>query len=460
MRYLYAAVKMMKRIHLSTTQTILLSFLVTIMLGSFLLALPVSSASGNAVPYLDALFTATTSTCVTGLVTLPTASTWSVFGQVVILLLIQIGGLGVITIMSGFMLLLNKQMGLGGRLLIQDAFNLNSMSGLMKFVKDVLLGTFTVEATGAVLYMLVFVPKFGKRGIWISIFNSISAFCNAGIDIIGENSLCDYAAQPLVNLVTSLLIILGGLGYIVWWDVLRVIKSRTPQNRKLFRHLTLHSKIAIVVTLGLILAGALLIFIFEYSNPLTIGDMSLFDKLQISLFQSVTTRTAGFASVPQEYLTNASSAVSLMLMLIGGSPVGTAGGIKTVTVATLFCSAFATIRNKSSVTLFGRCISEASLKKAVAVAIAFLTICAASTVLLMATNEASALDIVYETVSATATVGLSRSFTASLNTFGKLIIIITMYFGRVGPISLAFALGSKNESQNVISEPTEDIIVG
>ena len=449
-----------KKFKLSTTQIILLSFLVTILIGSGLLALPISSASGEAVPYLDALFTATTSTCVTGLVTIPTVSTWSVFGQIVILLLIQIGGLGIITIMSGLMLLLNRKMGINDRLLIQDAFNLNTMAGLAKFIKNVLSGTLIIEGVGAVLYMIVFVPDFGARGIWISVFNSVSAFCNAGIDIIAENSLCNYATNPLINIVTSALIILGGLGYIVWWDVIRVVKSRSPKNRKIFRHLSLHSKIAITATAVLILVGAILIFIFEYDNPLTIGEMSLFDKIQISLFQSVTTRTAGFATIPQENLTNASATVSIVLMLIGGSPVGTAGGMKTVTIAVLICSAFATIRNKNSVTLFGRRISEESIKKAVSVVVMFLTICAISTILLMATSNASPLDAVFETVSATATVGLSRNLTATLNTFGKLIIIVTMYFGRVGPISLAIALGSKNESQNVITEPTEDISIG
>ena len=449
-----------KKFKLSTTQIILLSFLVTILIGSGLLALPISSASGEAVPYLDALFTATTSTCVTGLVTIPTVSTWSVFGQIVILLLIQIGGLGIITIMSGLMLLLNRKMGIDDRLLIQDAFNLNTMSGLAKFIKNVLIGTLIIEGVGAVLYMIVFVPDFGARGIWISVFNSVSAFCNAGIDIIAENSLCNYATNPLINIVTSALIILGGLGYIVWWDVIRVVKSRSPKNRKIFRHLSLHSKIAITATAVLILVGAILIFIFEYDNPLTIGKMSLFDKIQISLFQSVTTRTAGFATIPQENLTNASATVSIVLMLIGGAAVGTAGGMKTVTIAVLICSAFATIRNKNSVTLFGRRISEESIKKAVSVVVMFLTICAISTILLMATSNASPLDAVFETVSATATVGLSRNLTATLNTFGKLIIIATMYFGRVGPISLAIALGSKNESQNVITEPTEDISIG
>jgi trk system potassium uptake protein TrkH len=292
------------------------------------------------------------------------------------------------------------------------------------------------------------------------VFNSVSAFCNAGIDIIAENSLCHYATNPLVNAVTSALIILGGLGYIVWWDVLRVLRSRSLRNRKIFRYLTLHSKIAITVTAGLIFVGAILIFVLEYANPLTIGEMSLFDKIQVSFFQSVTTRTAGFASVPQENLTSASAAVSIMLMFIGGSPVGTAGGMKTVTIAVLVCSAFATIRNKKDATLFGRRISEESIRKAVAVVVMFLTICATSTILLMATSDASALDIVYETVSATATVGLTRNLTATLNVIGKITIIVTMYFGRVGPISLAVALGSKNESQNVISEPTEDISIG
>ena len=451
---------LMKKITLSTTQIILLSFLVTIFLGSLLLSLPISSADGQAVSYMDALFTATTSTCVTGLVTLTTATSWSLFGQIVILILIQIGGLGIVTVMSGVMLLLNRKMGIGDRLLIQDAFNLNTMAGLARFVKNVLFGTLIIEGIGALLYMPVFVPQFGLKGIWISVFNSISAFCNAGIDIIGDNSLCNYATNPLVNFVTSSLIILGGIGYIVWWDVIRVFKTRTAKNRRVFRHLTLQSKIAICFTAGLIILGGAIIFIFEYANPKTIGDMSLFDKLQVSFFQSVTTRTAGFASVPQENLTNATSAVSLILMVIGGSPVGTAGGIKTVTVAVLICSAMATIRNKNTATLFGRRISDESIKKAVAVCVAFVTICLGSTVLLMATGNYSVIDAVYETVSASATVGLSRNLTAGLNDVGKMIIIVTMYFGRVGPISMAVALGSKNESQNLVSEPVEEVSIG
>ena len=449
-----------RKISLSTTQIILLSFIIAILIGSLLLALPISSASGKAVPYLDALFTATTATCVTGLVTLPTATTWSVFGQVVILILIQIGGLGIITIMSGFMLMLNRKMGIGDKLLIQDAFNLNTMSGLAKFIRNILLGTLIIECIGALLYMTVFVPDFGARGIWISVFNSVSAFCNAGIDIIGENSLYAYAQNPVINAVTSALIILGGIGYIVWWDVLRVFRTRTAQNRRIFRHLTLHSKIAIVSTLVLILGGGLLLFIVEYNNTDTIGGLSLGGKIQVSLFQSVTTRTAGFASVSQENLTGAGAIISMVLMLIGGSPVGTAGGIKTVTATVLMCSALSTVRNKDTATLFNRAISADSIRKAVAVAATFVCILVSSATLLSMTTNAPTLDVLYEAMSATATVGLSRNVTSGLDSLGKIIIIFTMYFGRVGPISLAVALGSRGKDQNAISDPVEEISIG
>ena len=449
-----------KEFTLSTTQIILLSFLAAILLGSGLLSLPISSESGEAVPYIDALFTATTATCVTGLVTLPTATTWSVFGQIVILILIQIGGLGIITVMSGFMLMLRKKMGIGDRLLVQDAFNLNTLSGLAKFIKSVLVGTFIIEGIGALLYMLVFIPELGAKGIWISIFTSISAFCNAGIDIIGENSLCNYATNPLINITTSLLVILGGIGYIVWWDVVKVIKSRASRQKRLFKHLTLHSKIAIVSTLCLLIGGAILIFACEYNNPQTIGEMSLFNKIQVSFFQSVTTRTAGFASVPQENLTGAGSIVSLLLMVVGGSPVGTAGGIKTVTVVVLIFSAISTIRNKKQTSLFNRTVSGGSIRKALAVVVTFFAVMITSVVLLSIVTDAPIIDVIYESVSATATVGLSKNLTSSLNLAGKLIIIATMYFGRIGPISLAIALGGKSKNQNIISEPVEEISIG
>lgn len=449
-----------QRLPISTTHIILLSFLIVILIGAILLSLPISSANGTATPFLDALFTATTSTCVTGLVVMPTVSAWSVFGQAVILLLIQIGGLGVITIMSGLMILLHKKMGIGDRMLLQDAFNLNSLSGIVRFVKKVVLGTLVVEAVGALLYMSVFVPQFGAKGIWISVFMSVSAFCNAGMDIIAENSLCDYALHPVINAVTSGLIILGGIGYIVWWDVVRVCKLATKKKVRFFRDLTLHSKIAIVATLVLILLGAVLIFAFEYNNPLTIKDYSLFDKMQVSIFQSVTTRTAGFATVPQENLTNASAIVCLLLMFIGGSPVGTAGGIKTVTFVILIASTISSIYNKEDTELFGRRLTKQAVSKALAVTCMSFVILFVSTVLLSAVTNADALDVLYETVSATATVGLTRNLTASVGSVGKWIIIVTMYLGRVGPISLAIAFKLKKVNQNIVRNPVEEISVG
>lgn len=446
---------MKKKFSLTTTQIIMLSFLAVIFLGSLLLSLPISSADGEAVPYLDALFTATTATCVTGLVTLTTASTWSVFGQAVILVLIQVGGLGVVTIMSALMILLQKRMGIGDRLLIQDAFNLNSLSGIVRFVKRVILGTALVEGIGALLYMTVFVPEFGLRGIWIAVFTSISAFCNAGMDIIADNSLSSYATNPIINLVTCALIVLGGIGYIVWWDVMGLRKGAAGRRR-----LSLHSKIAISTTLLLIFGGGLLILLFEYHNPRTIAELSLFDKLQVSLFQSVTTRTAGFATVPQQDLTNASSILCLLLMFIGGSPVGTAGGIKTVTIAVLVASALSSVQNRQEVTLFQRNISKQAVSKAVAVTTMSFVILFTSTLLLSAVSPGEPLDILFETVSATATVGLSRDLTPDLNAYGKVIIIGTMYLGRVGPISLALALNSGKKQQNIIKNPTEEISVG
>lgn len=452
--------KSQRKPYLSTTQIILLSFLGVILIGSVLLSLPVSSAGGRAVPYIDALFTATTATCVTGLVTVSTAATWSVFGQAVILLLIQIGGLGIITFMTAVMLLFNRKIGISDRLLIQDAFNLSTLSGIVAFVKKVLIGTLTVESIGACFYMTVFVPQFGARGIWVSVFNSVSAFCNAGMDIIGENSLCDYSGNVLITLTTAALIILGGLGYIVWWDVSRVIKNRKQNGGRFFKSLTLHSKIVLISTAFLLITGTALTLCFEYNNPLTLEGLPLSDKIQAAFFQSVTTRTAGFASLPQENLTNPTAILSLLLMFIGGSPVGTAGGIKTVTAAVLLSITVSLISGKNSVSLFGRTISKQSVYKAVAVTVMSFSVMFVSTLLLSAVTNAPALDILFETVSAAATVGLSRSLTGALNLLGKLIIIFTMYFGRVGPISIAIAFGGKNPSRNIIKNPTEEISIG
>lgn len=439
---------------------ILLSFLFAILLGALLLSLPISSAKGEPTSFVDALFTATTATCVTGLVVVPTFSAWSAFGQAVILVLIQIGGLGIITVIAGISLLLNRKMGLSDSMLLMDAFNLNSFSGMGRFVKKVILGSLAVEGAGALLYMTVFIPEFGLKGIWISVFNAVSAFCNAGMDIIGENSLCGYVENPLVNLVTVSLIVLGGLGYIVWWDVFRVVRERKVRKGRLFSRLTLHSKIAIIATIVLIFAPALLFFLFEYSNGGTMGELSLGGKLLASLFQSVTTRTAGFVTVSQAALTNASSVISMLLMFIGGSPVGTAGGIKTVTLVVLIVVASRTIQNKGEPALMGRRLSSEAVAKAVSVTLMSVGIVFISTVLLSLVTDAPLIDLMYETVSAAATVGLSRDLTPTLSTLGKLIISLTMYLGRVGPISLAVAFSVKHRAKNIITDPVEEISVG
>lgn len=449
------------RIRLSTTQIIMVSFIIGIFIGSIFLSLPISSADGKAASYIDALFTATTSVCVTGLVTLPTVTAWSDFGHAVILILIQCGGLGIITVISGMMIILNQKIGLGERILIQDAFNLNTMSGMVKFIKKVLIGTFLVEVLGAIFYMIVFIPEYGiGKGIWVSVFTSVSAFCNAGIDILSEKSLCSYVRNPIINITTCVLIILGGIGYIVWWDVIRVLKSYKTRSMKCFTGLSLHSKLAIAVTFLLTLFGTIGILYFEYNNSLTIGGFTFLEKVQAAFFQSVTTRTAGFVSIPQENLTNTSAFISLFLMFVGGSPVGTAGGIKTITLSVLILSALATIRNKEEVNVFHRRISTHAVRKSVAVVCSSFLIMFISTIMLSAVTDADSLDILYETVSATATVGLTRNLTASLNFWGKLIIICTMYLGRVGPISLLLAFNISRENKNIVKNPEEEISVG
>ncbi len=447
--------RMMKK--LSSMQVIMIAFFLVIIAGSVLLSLPVSSAGDKAVSYIDALFTATTSTCVTGLVTLPTVTTWSFFGQLIILILIQIGGMGVITVITGLMLLINKRFGIEDRILIGESFNLNSLEGIVKLVKKVIKVTMITEGIGALLYMTVFVPEFGAKGIWISIFTAVSAFCNAGIDIMAENSLCNYALNPIVNITTMLLIIFGGIGFIVLLDIGKIIKNK---QRRHLRFLSLHSKIALSVTLFLIISGAILFLAFEYNNPSTIGGYSLPEKIMVSLFQSVTTRTAGFATIAQENLTDASALVSMLLMFVGGSPAGTAGGIKTVTLYVLIVSAVSVIKNKRTVDVFNRQVSADAIKKSVAVFMTSLCTVIASTLMLLLFSGGNFLDVIYETVSATATVGLTRNFTGTLNFIGKLVIILTMYFGRIGPLSLALAFRMRKKNENLITNPVEEISVG
>lgn len=453
-----------KKKEFSTSQLITFGFFSAIMIGTILLTLPISSASGEWTSFIDALFTSTTSVCVTGLVVVNTYEHWSIFGQVVILLLIQSGGLGIITFTTSIMLLLGKRISLKDRLLIEDAFNLSTLKGLVRFLKKIVIGTFVVEGIGAICYMFVFIPEFGVvKGIWISVFNSVSAFCNAGIDIIGPTSLMPYVSHPWINLVTMCLIILGGIGFIVWWDMIRVLKlyrKKEIQGRKILAKMNLHSKIVITATFYLIVVGALLIFLLEYSNPLTIGNLNFFDKIIASFFQSVTTRTAGFASISQKGLTDSAALICMILMFIGGSPVGTAGGVKTTTISMVFLSALATIRGTEEVTAFRRTIPRATIRKGIAVTVIFLATLFTLIMALSIVTKADFIDVAFETVSAMGTVGISRDLTFTLNTAGKIIIIIAMYLGRIGPISLALAFGIKGKKAALFTYAKEDISVG
>lgn len=443
---------------------ILFGFASVIFVGSILLSLPIMTKSGEATPYIDALFTSTTSVCVTGLVTVNTMAHWNFLGHIVILVLIQFGGLGFVAVVTALMLLFGKKVSLKERIIIQESYNFNKLSGIVKFTKKVVIGTLIVESIGAIFYMFQFIPEFGlARGIWISIFNSVSAFCNAGIDIIGENSLVPYVTNPLINIVTMALIVSGGIGFPVWWDLLRVgkmVKQREVSVKRIFKKLSLQSKIVLTTTMALIVGGAIVIFILEHNNTGTIGTLSTVDKIQASFFQSVTLRTAGFTSFAQENLRDDTSLICVILMFIGGSPVGTAGGIKVVTIAVLFATVLSVIRGQKNVVIYNRKISVEVVKKSVAIICITLFFLLVSTILLnTAEVQADFMTCLYEVASALGTVGLSKNLTPHLTMIGKIIIIFTMYIGRVGPITMAVGFQLKNKKV-LIEFPEEEILIG
>jgi len=451
-----------KKSKFTTTKIIALGFFVTIIIGTFLLMLPISTASREVTNPIDALFTATTSVCVTGLVTVPTFSHWSVFGQIIIMILAQIGGLGVITFTTMFLLITGKRIGLKERLLIQDAYNLDTIQGLVKLVKRIVKGTLIVEGIGALCYMIVFVPEFGIIGIWKSIFNSVSAFCNAGMDVLGPNSLMSYVDNPIVNITTMVLIILGGIGFPVWWCVIDVIKERKNQHQGLkntLHHMPLHTKLVVTVTFILIVGGALLIFLLEYDNSNTLGNLPLWQKIQAAFFQSVTTRTAGFLTISQSGLRKGTAILCCIFMFIGGSPSGTAGGVKTTTVAVLVMTVISIMRNRKDTEIYERKINDNILRRALAIFMVSFSVMLISVILLSIVQPGDFLDCLYEGVSAIATVGLSRDLTANLTMAGKIIIIVTMYLGRIGPISLSLLFNTK-QFVNLKTYPEEKISVG
>lgn len=448
----------------TTTQIILLGFFGAILTGTLLLCLPFATKSGQPAPFVDALFTATTSVCVTGLVVVETASYWSMFGKVVILLLIQCGGLGIIAFTTATLLLLRKKITLKDRMLLEEAFNLNSLSGLLRFLKKVFAGTFLIEGLGAFFSAFTFIPAYGLvKGIWYSVFHSVSAFCNAGLDVLGAESLIPYRHNVGLNITTMLLIIAGGLGFPVWWDMIRsaklVIKGK-QRLRNALRKLSLHSKVVLFFTLFLIITGTLGIFLLERNNPRTLGGESLPNKLLMSAFQAVTLRTAGFCTLPQENLTNAGALLSMLNMFVGGSPIGTAGGIKTTTAAVLALTAWCLIRGKQDTVVYGRTLSQDTIRKALGVVTISIAAIGAALLGMLAFEKGNFLDLTYEVISATATVGLSRNVTAGLGVAGKLIIVCCMYLGRTGPISLVIALGKKKSEKGNVDYPIEEIPVG
>ena len=451
---------------MNTSQIITLGFAGVIFLGGIILWMPFCTVPGERTSFTDAMFTATTCICVTGLVTVVTAAHWTIIGKIVILLLIQIGGIGVITLTSLVFISFHRKISLRNRKMIQESYNLDHMSGMVKLVRKVIFSVVGAEALGAVFYSFCFVPEFGLwEGLAQSVFTSISAFCNAGVDILGETSLAAYVDHPLVNLTTMALIIMAGLGFVVWWDVADNVKKlfgRKLSPGRFFKSLRLHSKIVLATTAALVVGGTLLIFLFEYNNPRTMADMPVGTKLMASAFQSVTTRTAGFFTIDQSLFSNATLILCLFLMFIGGSPMGTAGGVKTTSLALMVLTITANLRGKKDVESHNRKIKESYLRSTVVVmGIGFMVLLLMTLLLTAVMPGAPVEDVMYETTSAIATVGLSRGLTPSLNLAGRWIIILTMYLGRIGPITLGTAVvlkGQKRSENTHLAE--EDIMIG
>lgn len=423
---------------ISPAQIIVLGFLGIILFGAFLLMLPMSSAEGESTSFIDSVFTATSAVCVTGLVVLDTGSYWSSFGKFVILSLIQVGGLGFMTITTFGAIIVGKKIGIKNRILIKESLGQEKIQGIVNLTKNIFLGTIIIELIGALLLSTQFIPIFGIRdGIVKSIFHSISAFCNAGFDIMGNfASLTAFYSNTIINVTIMMLIIFGGLGFTVIFDCMT--------NRKLKR-LSLHSKLALTVTAILLIFGTLVILWLEYSNPETIGDMSMANKLKVSAFQAVSPRTAGFNTIDLSKLTDSSKFFTLILMFIGGSPASTAGGVKTTTVAVLILTMVAFVRNKD-VEVYGRRINYSIVNKAMTIiVIAFFIITLGAMFISIANPELEFMDILFEVVSAFGTVGLTLGITTKLTGISKFILILTMFAGRVGALTIVMALAGRDK---------------
>lgn len=438
---------------MQTSTMIVLGFMAIIALGAFLLALPISSKAGVWTSPLTAIFTATSATCVTGLVLVDTYTYWNFFGQTVILILIQIGGLGFMTMATLFSFALRRKITFKERILMSSSLNVSDLSGVVRLTKNILYGTFFFEGIGAIILSTRFYEEFGFFGaIRRGVFLSISAFCNAGFDILGHEtqfaSLTNYAGDITINLTIMALIVIGGLGFFVWGDI---------YYRK---RLSTHTKIVLISTTFLIVCGTVLFLIFEYQNPATLGEMSFFDKLLAAAFQSVTTRTAGFNTISQGELTDPSMILTYVLMFIGGSPGSTAGGVKTVTIAILLLAAVNTIQGKTAYNFAGRRINESAVLNAMSIFIISMCTVMAGTLIVTALEPIPIDFAIYEVVSAFATVGLSAGVTPQLSMISQIVLIALMFFGRVGVLTLGFTLFMGKKQTSKINYPQGIILIG
>lgn len=437
---------------LSPAQIVVVGFAVTILVGAMLLNLPFASKSGQSVGFINALFTATSATCVTGLVVVDTGTYWTNFGKVIIIGLIQVGGLGFMSMATLFSMLIGKKISLRERLIIQESLNQNDLAGLVRLTRHILIGTLIIEGMGALLLSSVFIPEKGIiKGLAYGLFHSISAFCNAGFDLVGNGrSLTPYVDNITVNLTICSLIILGGLGFTVIADVLQ--KGKTQR-------LSLHSKIVLTMTSVLIFAGFALFFLFEAGNPSTLGGLSIKGKVLGAFFQSVSPRTAGFNTIDIAAMTDSSKFLTIILMFIGGSPASTAGGIKTSTFALLVIAIITLIKGREHVEIYKRSIPYSAITKSLAVFGLAMTLVVTVTMILNITEKFDFLDILFEAVSAFGTVGLTLGITSGLTSIGKIVVIFTMFAGRVGALTILIALASR-EKKTLLKYPEGKVIVG
>ena len=435
---------------LSSFQIIILGFAGVILLGALLLMLPFSTTAGCVTPFNKALFTATSAVCVTGLVVQDTGSYWSVFGQAVILTLIQIGGLGVITVAASFSLLSRRKFSLMQRSTMQDAISAPKVGGIVRLTRFILQGTVLIELLGALAMLPVFCRDYGWQGIWMAVFHSVSAFCNAGFDILGtpDNlypSLTGYAQNPIINITIMLLIIIGGIGFLTWDDI--------RAHKLHFRRYQMQSKVILVTTLALIVFPALFFFFVDFDT------LPLGARIQATLFQSVTTRTAGYNTVNLSAMSGASLSVMILLMLIGGSPGSTAGGMKTTTLAVLLANAAATFRQRDSAQFFGRRVDYSAVKTAATILTMYLVLFFSAAVFISTYENLPLSSCLYETASAVGTVGLTLGITPQLHIPSQMILIVLMYLGRVGGLTLIYAtLSAKNIGNAKL--PLERITIG